>query len=59
MVTLCAPARPTCLPKKPAIRQPASGASGTARRSAGEIVMSGPLGRPKGLTRPRGGQRTQ
>src|SRR3954469_3404334 len=30
MVTVCAPRRPTCLPKMPATMAPTSGASGTA-----------------------------
>src|ERR1019366_4982665 len=40
IVTRCAPARPTCLPKRPATSEPTSGASGTARRRPGEKVAA-------------------
>src|SRR5690606_13321593 len=43
MVTVCAPARPTWRPKKPATIAPSSGASTMISRWVVEIAMSGPL----------------
>src|SRR5678815_3753147 len=40
MVTVCAPARPICLPNRPATIAPTSGAIGTTVRSAGERVVA-------------------
>src|SRR3954468_4745153 len=40
IVTVCAPARPICLPNRPATTAPASGAIGTTVRSAGERVVA-------------------
>src|SRR5436309_8096168 len=40
IVTVCAPARPICLPNRPATIAPTSGAIGTTVRSAGESVVA-------------------
>src|SRR6478672_3350671 len=40
IVTVCAPARPICLPNRPATIAPMSGATGTTVSSAGERVVA-------------------
>src|SRR5678815_3985636 len=40
IVTVCAPARPICLPNRPATTAPTRGAIGTTVKSAGERVVA-------------------